>query len=75
MSRFTTHAEEGAVRKVTAEIKVALVYPNTYYIAMSNLGWQLVYRLLNSRDDTLAERFCLPAETSEPLRSWNRISP
>lgn len=41
-------------------LSVALVYPNTYHQGMSNLGVQAVYRLLNSRDDTLCERFFLP---------------
>ncbi len=41
-------------------LTVALVYPNTYHQAMSNLGFQSVYQLLNSRHDTLCERFFLP---------------
>ncbi len=41
-------------------LTVALVYPNTYHQAMSNLGFLTVYHLLNSRDDTLCERFFLP---------------
>ncbi len=41
-------------------VSVALVYPNTYHQAMSNLGFLSVYNLLNSRDDTLCERFFLP---------------
>ncbi len=39
---------------------VALVYPNTYHHAMSNLGFLTVYHLLNSREDCLCERFFLP---------------
>jgi radical SAM superfamily enzyme YgiQ (UPF0313 family) len=41
-------------------LSVALVYPNTYHQGMSNLGVQTVYRMLNSREDTLCERFFLP---------------
>jgi len=41
-------------------LSVALVYPNTYHHAMSNLGFLAVYQLLNGRDDTLCERFFLP---------------
>jgi radical SAM superfamily enzyme YgiQ (UPF0313 family) len=41
-------------------LNVALVYPNTYHQGMSNLGVQTVYRMLNSREDTLCERFFLP---------------
>lgn len=40
-------------------IPVALIYPNTYYIGMSNLGFQTIYSLLNSYDDIVCERvFC-----------------
>jgi radical SAM superfamily enzyme YgiQ (UPF0313 family) len=41
-------------------LSVALIYPNTYHQGMSNLGVQAVYRLLNTRRDTLCERFFLP---------------
>ncbi|ABA89434.1 radical SAM domain iron-sulfur cluster-binding oxidoreductase [Syntrophotalea carbinolica DSM 2380] len=41
-------------------LSVALVYPNVYHQAMSNLGFQTVYELLNRREDTLCERFFLP---------------
>jgi radical SAM superfamily enzyme YgiQ (UPF0313 family) len=41
-------------------LSIALVYPNHYHQAMSNLGFQWVYRYLNGRDDSLCERFFLP---------------
>lgn len=41
-------------------LSVALVYPNTYHQAMSNLGFLSIYQLLNSRSETLCERFFLP---------------
>lgn len=41
-------------------LSVALVYPNTYHQAMSNLGFHTVYEWLNRREDTLCERFFLP---------------
>ncbi|TYO96102.1 radical SAM superfamily enzyme YgiQ (UPF0313 family) [Geothermobacter ehrlichii] len=41
-------------------LSVALVFPNTYAQAMSNLGFLTVYQLLNNREDCLAERFFLP---------------
>ncbi len=34
-------------------LTVALIFPNTYYQGMSNLGLQTVYQMLNNRDDTL----------------------
>ncbi|NLV25497.1 MAG: radical SAM protein [Deltaproteobacteria bacterium] len=41
-------------------LAVALVYPNTYFHGMSNLGFQFVHHFLNSRQGTLCERFFLP---------------
>lgn len=53
--------ESGAVANSWGgRLSVALVYPNTYHQGMSNLGLQTVYQMLNSRDDTLCERFFLP---------------
>ena len=41
-------------------LRVALAFPNTYWVGMSNLGFQTVYRLLNARDDIVCERVFLP---------------
>lgn len=49
--------ETGIIRKRRqGRISIALVYPNTYGVGMSNLGFQAVYRLLNQRDDVVCER-------------------
>lgn len=52
--------EIGVYYKQQADLSVALVFPNTYFIGMSNLGFQTIYRLLNERSDTLCERAFLP---------------
>nr|WP_320048492.1 radical SAM protein [uncultured Desulfuromonas sp.] len=53
--------EVGAVTKPwNDQLKVALIYPNQYYHAMSNLGFQAVYHSIQSRDDCCCERFFLP---------------
>jgi radical SAM superfamily enzyme YgiQ (UPF0313 family) len=39
---------------------VALGYPNTYFIGMSNVGFQAVYRFWNEAPDVVCERFFLP---------------
>jgi radical SAM superfamily enzyme YgiQ (UPF0313 family) len=41
-------------------LAVALVYPNTYFHGMSNLGFQYVHHFFNQREDSLCERFFLP---------------
>jgi radical SAM superfamily enzyme YgiQ (UPF0313 family) len=56
-------AERGTIYKPHgAEVEIALAYPNTYHVGMSNLGVQRIYALLNGRDDTLCERLFLPDE-------------
>ncbi|MBI4320450.1 MAG: radical SAM protein [Chloroflexi bacterium] len=37
-------------------VPIALVYPNTYHVGMSNLGFQTIYALLNSYDTVVCER-------------------
>ncbi|MBP2660768.1 MAG: hypothetical protein H6Q69_3800 [Firmicutes bacterium] len=44
----------------------ALVYPNTYHVGMSNLGFQIIYQQVNSRGDTACERLFLPDRKTEP---------
>jgi len=43
-----------------SRLRVALAFPNTYWVGMSNLGLQTVYRLFNAEDDIVCERFFLP---------------
>jgi radical SAM family uncharacterized protein len=56
-------SEIGTIRKPwKGRIKVALVYPNTYHVGMSNLGFQTVYYLLNKINHVVCERGFLPAD-------------
>ncbi|HYV06512.1 MAG TPA: radical SAM protein [Blastocatellia bacterium] len=49
-------------------LDIALAYPNTYYIGMSNLGFQSVYQLFNSYDRVNCERVFVPdAEGGQEL--------
>ena len=41
-------------------LRVALAFPNTYWVGMSNLGFQTIYRLFNDEPDIVCERFFLP---------------
>src|SRR5438105_12436424 len=53
--------EQGTIRKDHGgRIPVALVYPNTYYIGMSSLGFQTIYKLFNDAPDVVCERAFLP---------------
>ena len=50
-------AESGPVLKDWGgRLPIALVYPNSYYLGMSNLGLQAIYALLNARRDIVCER-------------------
>jgi radical SAM superfamily enzyme YgiQ (UPF0313 family) len=53
--------ETGTVRKDWGgRVSFALVYPNTYAVGMSNLGFQTIYRHLNALPDVVCERVFLP---------------
>jgi radical SAM superfamily enzyme YgiQ (UPF0313 family) len=56
--------EVGFVRKPHGgKLRVALAFPNTYFVAMSNLGFQTVYKLFNAEEDIVCERVFLPPKT------------
>ncbi|MFC1883334.1 radical SAM protein [Thermodesulfobacteriota bacterium] len=59
------------IKNKGGKLTVALTYPNYYRLGMSNLGFQVVYKILNNRPDVFAERFFLPEgqELSLYLRS------
>ncbi len=67
--------ESGTIyKKWKNRLPIALIYPNTYPIAVSNLGFQLVYSLLNEYDDIVCERLVYP-EQELPLRSLESNRP
>jgi radical SAM superfamily enzyme YgiQ (UPF0313 family) len=56
--------EVGYVRKPHGgRLRVALSFPNTYFVGMSNLGFQTVYRLFNAEDGIVCERVFLPPKS------------
>jgi radical SAM superfamily enzyme YgiQ (UPF0313 family) len=60
-ARVTLSKETGYVLKPSGDrLRVALAFPNTYWVGMSNLGFQTVYRLFNAQDDVVCERVFLP---------------
>ena len=53
--------ERGAVQKPWGgKITICLLYPNSYHVGMSNLGFQTLYQILNTEDDVVCERAFLP---------------
>jgi radical SAM superfamily enzyme YgiQ (UPF0313 family) len=60
-ARLTLAKEVGYVTKPHgSRLRIALAFPNSYWVGMSNLGFQTMYRLLNAEDDIVCERFFLP---------------
>ncbi len=54
------------------EVTVALAFPDTYAIGMSHLGVQILYGLLNERNDTACERVFAPwPDMEDALRRHN----
>lgn len=61
--RNLLNQEEGTIYKSSeGKIRICLVYPNSYYIGMSNLGFQSVYNLFNQIPDCFCERAFLPKQ-------------
>ncbi|MBW2004428.1 MAG: radical SAM protein [Deltaproteobacteria bacterium] len=55
--------ERGTVKKDWGgKLSVALIYPNYYQVGMSNLGFQVVYWMLNENPAIVAERVFLPEQ-------------
>ncbi len=63
------HKDHGSVRA-----RFALAYPDVYEVGQSHLGLQVLYGLLNSHPDFLAERVFSPWPDMEALLRANRPS-
>jgi len=68
--------EEGTIRKDWGgKVTVALVYPNTYAVGMSNLGFQTIYWHLNQRPDVVCERVFLADHEDQAERTRTEAVP
>lgn len=56
-----------------AALRIALAYPDTYEIGMSNLGLQILYYIINGQDDCLAERVFAPWPDMENQLTTNNL--
>jgi radical SAM superfamily enzyme YgiQ (UPF0313 family) len=75
-ARATLSREVGYITKPHAgRLRIALAFPNTYFVGMSNLGFQTVYRLFNDHPDIVCERVFLPPkqELKDLLESGARL--
>lgn len=55
-------------------LRVALCFPNSYFVGMSNLGLQTVYRLFNADERVVCERVFLPPKQDLARLSRNGAS-
>ena len=71
------------LKKPGGRCRIALLYPNSYFVGMSNLGLHVVYALWNARNDVTCERFFLPdvalaaplsMETQDELRNFDVLA-
>ena len=68
-ARDTLAREVGYVQKPHGgRLRVALAFPNTYFVGMSNLGLQTVYRLFNNDERVVCERVFLPGRQEVAAR-------
>ncbi len=66
-----------------AEVTWALAFPDAYEVGMSNLGFRVLYHVLNRRPETAAERTFMPwpdlaaalRASRTPLFSWESRAP
>jgi len=66
--------EVGYVRKAHLNrFRIALAFPNTYWVGMSNLGFQCVYQLFNAHDDVVCERLFLPPKQQLKAQLASRV--
>lgn len=81
---LTWELRQSAIKRLSKEIgavvkdwggrlPIALVYPNTYYLGMSNLGFQTIYSSLNSQRDIVCERVFAPEKglDTEGRSEWS----
>ncbi|HCY83534.1 MAG TPA: TIGR03960 family B12-binding radical SAM protein [Desulfobacteraceae bacterium] len=67
--------EINAVKKVhgSVDLTFALAFPDLYEIGTSHFGLQILYSILNQREDIAAERFFAPAPDLEALMREKRV--
>jgi radical SAM family uncharacterized protein/radical SAM-linked protein len=67
--------EFGAISKdlSRARVRFALAFPDTYEVGMSNLGFRLLYHLLNDRPEVACERVFLPWPDMEAMLREARL--
>ena len=73
--------EKGRIDKKYGYISVLLLYPNSYQVGMSSLGFQTIYRMMNEIPDVRCDRGFLYGdeevvglESGMPMRSYDIVA-
>lgn len=67
--RLRVELEEGVIRKSrSGRLPIALIYPSAYRVGMANLGFQVIYSLMNRHENVVCERFFLSDANSHQTR-------
>lgn len=59
-ARYLGNEWNSVHKEHAGKVTIALAFPDTYEIAMSHFGLQILYHVANLRDDTVAERVFAP---------------
>jgi radical SAM superfamily enzyme YgiQ (UPF0313 family) len=79
-SRLRLSQEQGTIIKDWGgKIPIALIFPSTYHVGMSSLGFQTIYSLLNSHSNIVCERVFQDgngksAESGRPLDDFTILA-
>ena len=78
-AKATLKRETGTIYKDHGgKLTVALAYPNTYFVGMSSLALQILYRAFNVRQDVVCERLFWDREAADaglPLHTLESQTP
>ncbi|MEG0872774.1 MAG: TIGR03960 family B12-binding radical SAM protein [Clostridia bacterium] len=73
-ARYVGGEYNQVVKKISdIKIRFAFCFPDIYDIGMCNLGWKILYNILNKRDDTWCERVFAPWIDFEELLREEKI--
>jgi len=73
-ARYTGGEVNSVIKKHNPEtVKFAFCFPDVYEVAMSHLGGQILYSIINNREDALCERIFSPWIDMEKAMRENEI--
>lgn len=73
-ARYINHELNAYHHSRKESLKVCLAYPDIYEVGMSNLGFRIIYDILNQQPDVLCERVFLPWVDLEDFLRKNNLT-